>query len=110
MSLVSANENDFQRLHAHSCPECYEHVPCTMACTIEPDLGLTEVVWPPTGRKVMVQFGTHCTCEECLELKIRAAVERDRRLVYDGFVRTERYEQHLSLAKTELERGAKKGR
>lgn len=28
--------------HVHGCPECYEHVPCSMACTLEPDLELDD--------------------------------------------------------------------
>ena len=28
--------------HAHSCPLCYEHVPCGMTCSVEPDLELDD--------------------------------------------------------------------
>ena len=28
--------------HVHSCPSCYEHVPCEMRCSVEPDLTLDD--------------------------------------------------------------------
>lgn len=40
--------------HFHSCPNCYEHVPCHMNCSIEYDL-------EDKGR----QFGSYCLCDEC---------------------------------------------
>jgi hypothetical protein len=41
-------------VHYHGCPECYEKKPCTMDCTIEPDL-------EDNGR----QFGAYVCCEDC---------------------------------------------
>ena len=49
--------------HVHACPECYEHVPCTMNCTLEPDLELDDGT----------PCGSHCVCERC-----RHAGEVDR--------------------------------
>ena len=41
--------------HVHSCPECYEHVPCEMRCSVSLDLTLDD--------------GTLCggfvVCDEC---------------------------------------------
>lgn len=28
--------------HVHSCPICYEHVPCYETCSVEPDLDLDD--------------------------------------------------------------------
>lgn len=42
--------------HVHSCPRCYEHPVCTMACTIEPDLGTT-----PDG----TPYGHSIACDRC---------------------------------------------
>lgn len=28
--------------HVHSCPHCYEHVPCDETCAVEPDLTLDD--------------------------------------------------------------------
>jgi len=28
--------------HVHSCPVCYEHVPCEMTCAVEPDATLDD--------------------------------------------------------------------
>jgi hypothetical protein len=41
--------------HVHSCPECYEYVPCTMACALEPDLELDDGT----------PCGAHCICDRC---------------------------------------------
>jgi len=41
--------------HVHSCPECYEDVPCTMDCTLEPDL----------ERDNGTPVGSHCVCDRC---------------------------------------------
>jgi hypothetical protein len=41
-------------MHYHSCPSCYEHVPCDLSCFIEPDL--------QDGDK---EHGAHLTCKEC---------------------------------------------
>lgn len=42
-------------LHYHSCPQCYEHKPCTMDCTLEPDLELRD--GSPCG--------SHVLCDAC---------------------------------------------
>lgn len=41
-------------IHFHLCPNCYEHVPCEMKCTIEYDL--------QDGDR---EFGAFCICDEC---------------------------------------------
>lgn len=41
--------------HVHACPECYEHVPCTMACALEPDLELDDGT----------PAGSHMVCGGC---------------------------------------------
>lgn len=43
--------------HVHTCPLCYEHVPCEQRCSVEPDLTLDD----GTLR------GAHCECSECSE-------------------------------------------
>jgi hypothetical protein len=43
--------------HVHSCPLCYEHVPCESLCAVEPDLTLDD----GTLR------GSFHTCDECSE-------------------------------------------
>lgn len=43
--------------HVHSCPRCYEHIPCDETCAVEPDLTLDD----GTLR------GSFHTCEECSE-------------------------------------------
>lgn len=42
--------------HVHSCPQCYERIPCDDDCTIEPDMGTT---------KAGVPFGSHDVCAAC---------------------------------------------
>ena len=46
------------KLHYHHCPECYEHAPCNLYCSIEPDLA-------EAGK----EFGSHCLCDICLNKK-----------------------------------------
>lgn len=42
--------------HVHSCPECFEHVPCDdPRCTLEPDL----------ERNDGTPAGSHCVCDSC---------------------------------------------
>lgn len=41
--------------HVHPCPECYEYVPCSMDCALEPDLELDDGT--PSG--------SHCICDRC---------------------------------------------
>lgn len=41
--------------HVHTCPECYEHVPCGMTCAVEPDMTLDD----GTLR------GAHDVCDRC---------------------------------------------
>lgn len=48
--------------HKHSCPECYEKVPCALDCAIEPDLGD-----PKHG-----PFGYHDVCAACEKAKAPA--------------------------------------
>jgi hypothetical protein len=45
--------------HKHSCPECYEKVPCALDCWIEPDLGD-----PKHG-----PMGYHDVCDACEQAK-----------------------------------------
>lgn len=47
---------DMQGAHVHSCPECYEHVPCEQTCAVEVDLTLDD----GTPR------GGFCVCDRCL--------------------------------------------
>jgi hypothetical protein len=41
--------------HAHTCPECHEHVPCAMTCHCEPDQTLDD------GRA----RGGYSVCDKC---------------------------------------------
>lgn len=34
--------DDMHGGHAHTCPECHEHVPCEQTCAVEPDLTLDD--------------------------------------------------------------------
>lgn len=43
--------------HVHTCPVCYEHVPCRLTCAVEPDLTLDN----GTLR------GAHDLCGDCTE-------------------------------------------
>ena len=63
-------------LHYHSCPECYEHKPCEMACTIEPDL--EDTTYSPVR-----EFGAHCICNECKG----SLLTKEWFLKYNGFKR-----------------------
>lgn len=58
--------------HYHSCPECYEHVSCTMKCTIEYDL--------QDGDR---EFGAHCVCDFCRS----RTPDQDWFLKYNGFIK-----------------------
>jgi len=60
-------------MHYHSCPECYEHVPCEMNCTIEYDL--------QDGDR---EFGAHCVCDNCDDSKYR---DPQFWLRYNGFIK-----------------------
>lgn len=41
--------------HVHSCPHCYEHVPCNDTCSVEPDLTLDDGT----------PCGAYCVCDAC---------------------------------------------
>ena len=41
--------------HVHSCPECYEHVPCEMRCSVSLDLTLDDGTL----------CGGYVVCDEC---------------------------------------------
>ncbi len=43
--------------HVHSCPTCYEHIPCEMSCSVESDLELDD----GTLR------GAYVECSECAQ-------------------------------------------
>jgi hypothetical protein len=40
--------------HYHSCPKCYQDIPCEMDCSIEDDL-----------KKDNKKFGSYAICDEC---------------------------------------------
>lgn len=43
--------------HVHTCPECYEHIPCTMGCSTEWDLTLDDGT----------ERGDYHVCDDCRE-------------------------------------------
>lgn len=43
--------------HVHTCPLCYEHVPCEALCSVEPDLVLDDGMLR----------GAHHECAQCRE-------------------------------------------
>ena len=51
-------------VHGHPCPVCYEFKPCTMGCTLEPDLERSD--GSPSG--------SHCVCDDC---RRRGFTDRD---------------------------------
>jgi hypothetical protein len=55
-----------RRPHFHSCPECYEAVPCNEDCTILYDISTRDRL-----------FGGYYVCEACQD-RARVRAERER--------------------------------
>ncbi len=70
--------------HYHGCPECYENWECSLDCSIEPDL------FDFINNR---EFGSYCTCPGCDPNSFGTLPNR---LVYDGFVRSEKYQRKLN--------------